>query len=312
MSRPRVELANHEAVYGFYEAYRPSMAGARFGHAVLSQIYPVTLDFAEGARGDIRSLAADGAGFAISSNHLSDRDQFMLASFPTEDEALAFLMGHTRIPAKEAVQNAPLPALGREIVRRGADMMGAVPAFRVKDRFDGIERSDRDPAEAKLQQAASEGLKRVLVQGLLEGDHIVSFDEGERNRVNLLEVQPLKRGRVDIVEAVRAADPSIEIATMPIAMYYPQSIVDGKLKLDYRHPVVHVGRPITEPVDTLEKLETVLRPALQENLDTAVEMVKDRDGEEAVLPEDELINVLKAMADERRRQKLERAAAKAA
>jgi hypothetical protein len=237
MSRPRVELENHEAVYDFYDGYHPSMAGARFGHAVLGRVYPVTLDFAEGARSDIRSLSAEGARFGIGSNHLSDRDQFLLASFTTEDEVLAFLMGHTRIPAKEAIQNAPIPGILRETVRRGADMMGSIPAFRVKDRFEGVERQDRDPEQVSLQQASSEGLKRVLVHGLVEGGHMVSFDEGERNRTNLLKIQQLKKGRVDIDQALRAIDPSIDLVTLPIGMYYPQSVEAGKLKIHYRRPV---------------------------------------------------------------------------
>ena len=60
------------------------------------------------------------------------------------------------------------------------------------------------------------------------------------------------------------------------------------------------------------KLETVLRPALQANLDAAVEMVKDRDGEEAVLPEAELVYILRVMAEERRRKKFEERALAAA
>jgi hypothetical protein len=309
MSRPTVEIGNYQGVYDFYQAYQPSSLGARLGHALMAGLYRSNVAFEEGARPEIGELRDEGAHFIVSSNHLTDRDQFTLGSFATEDEVLSFLIGHTSIPAKETIYTATadLPVVGPVVggaVRRFIDVMGAVPAFRVKDQFGGIDRKARDPVKVAFQEAASERLKSTLVT-LLNRGNIATFEEGERNRVNPREVQELKRGHVDMM-GHPDLDPSITVVTLPIGMYYPEAIKDGKLKVRHGHPSVHIGRPITERIDTLEKLAVVLKPAIQTNVSAAVEMVKERDGEGAVLPEAELIEVVRKQVEEKQRKKLER------
>ncbi|HZL07695.1 MAG TPA: hypothetical protein VFC50_00690 [Candidatus Dormibacteraeota bacterium] len=315
MSRPAVEIGNYPAAYDFYADYQPSMAAARVGHALMGGLYRVNLDFAEGARSEIANLRDEGVHFIISSNHITDRDQFTLGAFPTEDEVLKFLIGHTVIPAKETIYTATasLPVVGPlvgPLVRRGADIMGAVPAFRVKDQFGDTPREDRDPESAALQKASSAALLSTMVARVNRG-HEATFEEGQRNLVYPREVQDPKRGHVDLMNHPDL-DPSITVATVPIGIYYPELIKGGKLRFRHGHPSVYMGRPITERIDTLEKLAVILKPKMQENADVAIEMVRERDGEDALLPEEELREVMAKMAEVRERKKLEREEARAA
>jgi|GEM_PF-6395370 len=305
MSRPEVSLENYAELHAFHREYQPHPLSAWAGHNLMAAIYSAEVDFAEGARSEMEELHEEGYHFVISSNHYTDRDQFTLGSFVTEDPVLSFFRGDTSIPAKDPIYHVPVVG---GVIRRGCDIMGAVAAQRGKDIFGDVPVEDRDPELVALQRAASESLKLTLA-ALLERGNIATFEEGERNRVNPRQIQPLKRGHVDMMHAI---DPSLKVATMPIGIYYPETIAGGKLKVMHRRPSVYIGRPITERIDTVEKLDTLLRPAMQTQLNAAVEMVKERDGEESVLSKVDIATIMQVMAEERNRKKHEKEGARAA
>jgi hypothetical protein len=313
VKKPDIELANFEAVYNFSENFRPNPLIAWLGHKGMNAYAPADLGFEGSAEAEIDELFESGTRMLLSMTHSSESDQYSVISGVEESETLRRLRGHAHIPAKESVfhmGSIDKPVIGRIVnpllnrtVRFGVYHMGAIPTFRRKDVFgEGNVIVDQDRELLNLQTAASQRLLDLRVKLIRNGNHEGSFDEGTRNQVNWRRVQPLKRGRVDLINSLGE---DVPIAILPIGLYYPEKQVgESKIKRDYRHPAVHIGRPITERLVRVEMLETTLRPALQFNLDAAIEMIRTKWGDESLLPESDLVDILTRQAETRSKRKL--------
>lgn len=272
MRKPEVALENYKAVYDYYTTYRPNPIAARIGHALMSSFYRAELAYAPGAEATTKSLLAKGTGLVIPANHFTDRDQYVYGTMAQRSKTLHAIRGHTSIAAKPPV------FLKSDLQRRAVDIMGAVPAFRTKDIFAGAERNTRDTSLVSLQRAGSQALREMLVAKLDAGEHVAHFPEGERNKVNPLEVQPLKIGIGDMLCAVA---PDTPVAILPAGFYYPQEEVkdkNGELAIhwDYTHPAIYLGKPLTQRFEEPQAVIATLQPAMQECLDGAVQMIRDR------------------------------------
>lgn len=245
MARPKVELANYEAVYRYYETHKQNMAFARFAHFVLARVYRMDLTWDDGAPEAIAAAIQSGTRLIISPNHVTADDQYVIVAFAERLEALRPLRGKAFIPAEPSL----FSRRGRKgkMLRWAVDELGALPTFRLTDlKRRNIEITEESKA---TQHAATIRASEIQVAKLEAGEMMAGFWEGTRNRTDHRVVQPLKKGMAHT--AIAAAE-NVPVAILPAGIYYggePEDYDRPEVPAKYR-PHVHIGMPL--PVDTTD------------------------------------------------------------
>lgn len=246
MKKPEVIIENFEQVYDFYSNYQQPAFGARLGHRVMSWMFRPEVDYAPGANdASLELLNNPEKRTIIAINHLSDNDQYVVASMAHREPAFKQMIGNTFIQAKEPLFHHPNKML-RPLLRHGVDIMGAIPAFRKKD----ITEEQED-----LRHKATNRLIDVSIQKLQQGLHMAIFPEGTRNKDNPEKVQELKPGIAIVAGRVATFH---EVGIIPVGFAYDE---DKK-----RHPQMWIGEPMYEDDFSPENL----LPKLQQNMQDAV------------------------------------------
>lgn len=227
MKKPEVALENFEQVYDYYLDYQQPQWGARFGHWAMSKMFHPTVEYIGNAEDLIdESINAQDERTVIIMNHLTDQDQYVISSMITDEEVFRPMIGKTFIQAKEPLFHHPNRPL-RPLLRRGVDIMGAVPAFRKKDVNDDINPGLRRDATARLIDMSIEKLRR--------GGHMAMFPEGTRNKDCPETVQEFKSGLSSIIGGVAMTH---QVNIVPIGFTYQLS---GQSL--GRRPHIAVGEP---------------------------------------------------------------------
>lgn len=231
MSRPKISLENHEAVYDWYSQRQPNPRVARFAHYVLGMVlYPDTTFELGAEEGISRHFGNDGLVLLIA-NHRSTLDPLVLAALVQQNPALHPLIGNVVIPAKSEVQ-AKLPY--RVLRRPLFDNFVLVPAFRSKD----LKNSKLPMAEAEaLQKDAAKGLTGALAGFGNKGNSIAYFPHGER--VKPKSDDPIRAG---IGYLAMGLEDRARFAMLPIGIYGSKAT-----------PNLYVGNLLSIP-DTRDKV----------------------------------------------------------
>ena len=195
------------------------------------------------------------ARIIIAANHINNRDQYVVAASAQIEPTLRPMRGKTFIPAKEPLFQNPL-------LRRGVDVMGAMPAFRTKDAA-RTKNADKAENRQKLRSMASRQLIETAIARIDQGNHMAIFPEGTRNTVDPLRVQELKGGVGIIATGVSTETP---IAVVPMGLCY--GLEDNFASLS---PAVHIGQPLTDRFEHPSTLTAELYGQLQHCVDQAAE-----------------------------------------
>lgn len=248
MKKPEVTLENYEQVYNYYADYQQPLAGARLGHRVMSLMFRPQVSYSPNAKDAIVDLINDSSKRTIIAvNHLTDNDQYVVASMAHREKAFRQMIGNTFIQGKEPLFHHP-NRLIRPLLRGGVDIMGAIPAFRKKDV--GSE-------QEQLRHDATAKMLDVSTYKMLRGKLMAVFPEGTRNKENPEKVQELKPGIAVVAGRVAVHH---EVGIIPIGFAYNEE--------DKRHPQMWVGEPMYEEDYSTEQF----LPKLQQNLQDAVNL----------------------------------------
>ncbi len=263
--RPAVRLADHEALYRYYEAHEQNRAFARFAHVALNRYFKLDLSCDPGAEKALADALASGTRLVLSPNHITGDDQYVIVAAAEKLKALRPLRGKAFIPAEPSL----FVRRGRKgkMLRWAVDELGALPTFRRED----LRRQGLEGAEGvdELYRACTVRASEIQVSKLLQGHSMAGFWEGTRNRVDHRVVQPLKKG---IAHTAIAASKSVDVAIVPMGFYfgsepddYQRPDLPGK-----RRPLVHVGMPIPVDTDDPEVLVGRVHAAIQSCVDVVV------------------------------------------
>ena len=254
MKKPEVTLENFEQVYDYYLDYQQPRWGARLGHWAMSKMFQPSVEYIAGAEDLIdESINSKDVRTVIIMNHLTDQDQYVISSMITDEEVFKPMIGNTFIQAKEPLFHHPNRLL-RPLLRRGVDVMGAVPAFRKKD--------IGDDANSQLRRDATARLIDVSVEKLRRSGYMAMFPEGTRNKNDPKKVQEFKSGLSSVVGGVAMTH---RVNIIPIGFTYQ---MDGQSL--GRHPHIAVGEPLTySDFDESSFLED-LQGCLQTVVDSAL------------------------------------------
>lgn len=253
MKKPEVILENYKQVYDYYEEYQQPKAGARLGHSVMSWMFRPQVEYSQGAKEASLDLLKDpNKRTIIAINHLSDNDQYVVASMAHREQSFRQMIGNTFVQAKEPLFHHPNKII-RPLLRRGVDVMGAVPAFRKKDVTEDQE---------QLRHDATARLLDISVNKLQRGMHMAIFPEGTRNKDNPDKVQELRPGVAIVAGRVATA---CEVGIIPVGFTY-----EG----DKRHPKMWVGEPILDSDFSADTFLPFLRDSLQDAVNNARENLK--------------------------------------
>lgn len=216
MGKPVVTLENQQAVYEYYARHQQGRALARAAYAGLAARYRPRVAYADGAREAIAALLAEGGNLLIAVNHLSDKDQYILAAAAWRSPLRA-IIGRTRVLAKDELFADP----GR---RRQIDMMGGIPVFRSKNH--GL----RAVADAGRQMMDTSAAR------LARGDSLAIFPEGTCNLDDPARVQHVNSGIGHI--AARAARLGAAPALLCLGIGYREGTAGSAS--------VYLGGPVRE------------------------------------------------------------------
>lgn len=245
--RPKVELENYDAVYDFYEYYQPNETLARIGHFAMNMAFRPHITFADGAETAIQDHLNNDTRFIIPANHLSDKDQYVVAAMARQAKILRPLIGNTDIPTKPSLSHNPL-------LRYAIDIMGSIPVIRAKDI------SDEETKD--LQREARIRYEQVQANRIANGFHLALFPEGTRNTTDPYNVQEIKHGVGNILQRL----PFSNVALLPVGLWYGMG--DQK---DMRHPEVFIGNPVVEGIKDREKVLSIVHNELQICVDSAID-----------------------------------------
>ncbi len=242
MKKPPVKLQNYEQVYDFYRDFVPSDRATRIGFKAMSLIAKPQVSYDSGAEETIEQLISSNSKVIVTPNHINDKDQYVVSALARREASLKPLVGKTFIPAKESLfQN--------KILRAGVEVMGAIPVFRALDI-----KTD-DPGQVELQRRAADRFIDTALYRIVEyDDNMAIFPEGTRNKVNSVEVQPLKSG-IGIIVGKLLTEATVGI--IPVGLQYSDSE-------SWRKPFIHVGNPmIVEGYSSQDQVIEELRPKMQ-------------------------------------------------
>jgi len=248
MEKPEVTLENYNAVYNFYRMYRQPRLGAAIGHGAMALAFKPDMTYKGSADDLIRDHLRDGSRLIIALNHISDKDQYVVAAMARREQAFQPMVGNTFIQSKVPLFHHP-NKLVRPLLRHGVDVMGAIPAFRKKD---------SDGQSDELRKAATSELLETSVAKMQQGQHMAVFPEGTRNKENPNVVQPLKEGIIYVASKVAAEH---VVAVVPIGFTY-----DSRP----RYPEMVVAEPIVDYEFSANTFLLELRDIMQECVDQAI------------------------------------------
>lgn len=215
-SKSVVALENQQEVYDYYLDHQQNRLLSKAAYAGLSLRYRPRVSYADGAREQIRERLAAGGNLIIAVNHLTNKDQYILAASAWQSP-LRRIIGRTRVLAKDELFVDPA-------MRRQIDLMGGIPVFRSKNH--GM-RAVSD-AGRRMMEISAERLRR--------GDSLAIFPEGTCNTEDPAVVQHVNSGIGHI--AWRAMKLGATPALLHLGISYgPDSV---------RSASVHIGRPIAE------------------------------------------------------------------
>ncbi len=247
MRRPPVTLENYQQVYDFYTEYRPYQRTTKTLGRLMACLFKPQVTYAEGAEEQIAELFDNDRSIVIASNHVSATDPPVIAAMAMRESVLQPMIGNSFIPAKASLFKRPL--------RHAVDGLGSIPVFR---------KEDATPETEALLLRAGSRLFRTCIARLNAGQNMVIFPEATRNQNpdNLLKLQ---NGVGKMVCAVSDVE---QPAVVPMAIRY-----DGT-RPGMRKPVVYVSNPSEEPFTRSRDVMSWLQPAMQESLDSVIEISK--------------------------------------
>lgn len=218
MEKAEVTLENERDVYDYYLAHQQNRVLSKAAYAALSLRYRPRVSYADGARELIRARVNAGGNFIVAVNHLTDKDQYILAATAWRSR-LRPIIGRTRVLAKDELFIDPA-------MRPKIDLMGGIPVFRSKNH--GM-RAVAD-AGRRMMEVSAERLRR--------GDSLAIFPEGTCNTVDPARVQHVNSGIGHI--AWRATKLGTTPALLHLGISYgdaPQTVQSAR---------VHIGQPILD------------------------------------------------------------------
>jgi len=238
-----ITLENADEVYAFYAGHRQPVMRARAAYAYLATRYRPVISYDEGARRQIDELRRRHVRFVICANHLSDKDQFVLAATAFRSP-LRRLIGHIRVLAKDELFDD---------VRQRAqiDVMGGIPVFRPKDH------------QMRAAVAAGRQMIDVCVERATRfGDSVAVFPEGTCNVIDPSTLLPIASGIGHIAHGIAE---NSEVVLLPIGIAYPDETRVGAR--------VVLGNPESiDPTDTPAAITRRVRTRLQDTVSTAWEV----------------------------------------
>lgn len=266
MRRPEVSLDNYIDVYRFYDSHHQSQFFAQVAHRALARVYKAKITCSDGVRNTLHSELSQGSRLILAPNHTSADDQYVVASLARRLPELRPLIGNTIIPTEPFLLNRK--GVAGRMLRRSADGLGSIPAFRKKDleRLDpSIESADKEVLYRKAMIMAQD----VQISKMVRGSHMAGFLEGERNRIDYRRLQLLKNGMgYTAIEVAKSA----RVLFVPVGFYFGGEPIDyTELVFPDKHkPHVHVGMPIPVETHDVSELIAQLHPAIQSCVDLAI------------------------------------------
>lgn len=249
MKKPEVTLHNYEVVYDYYTQYSQPKVGAYIGHKAMSLMFRPNIEYTEGAQQAVEDILDNDGRLVVALNHLSDNDQYVVSAMALREQTFRPMVGNTFIQSKEVLFHHPNKLL-RPLLRRGVDVMGAIPAFRKKD----VGEEDTD-----LRRQATNRMLQTSIQKLNNGQHMAIFPEGTRNKEQPDVVQELKPGICTVLGGVAS---NLLVGIVPIGFTY-----EG----DKRRSEMWVDGPIIYSGQDNNVLLADLRDSLQYSVDRAIE-----------------------------------------
>lgn len=248
MRKPEVTLNNYKSVYDYYKQYKQPRTGAYIGHKVMSWMFRPQVEYNKGAEDSVYDMiSGSDTRVIIALNHLSDNDQYVVASMAIKEPAFKPMVGNTFIQSKEPLFHHPNKLL-RPFLRRGVDVMGAIPAFRKKDISED---------QADLRRLATNELIQISIDKLRSGQNMAIFPEGSRNIANPDIVQELRPGIIAVASQVALTH---QVSVVPVGFTY-----EG----NKRQPSMWVGEPILDSGFSADTFLPLLHGSLQNAVDNA-------------------------------------------
>jgi len=252
MKKPEVILENYEQVYDYYEHYNQPKFGAKLGHMAMASVFKPSVEYADNALEFIEDLINDPQiHCVVAVNHLSDNDQYVVSAMAHREPVFKPLIGNTFIQSKEPLFHHPNKII-RPLLRRGVDVMGAIPAFRKKD---------VDESKAELRRLSTSKLIEISANKLRSGKSMAIFPEGTRNNIDPEVVQPLRHGIVSVVSDVALTD---EVCVIPVGFTYNNK----------RRPNMFVEEPVLISELGVDNILPWLHNSLQLAVDSALQQSK--------------------------------------
>ncbi|WP_024794669.1 lysophospholipid acyltransferase family protein [Tomitella biformata] len=244
MGKPVVTLENQQDVYDYYLEHQQNRLTSKAAYAALSVRFRPRVSYADGAREAIEGLLAGGGSLIIAVNHLSDKDQYILAATAWRSP-LRSIIGRTRVLAKDELFADPKQ-------RRQIDMMGGIPVFRGKNH--GM----RAVADAGRR------MMDISAERLARGDSLAIFPEGTCNLLDPAQVQRVNSGIGHI--AARAIKLGAALALLPLGIRYGGAAgAVGSVGA----ASVYIGNPVREfPAKPME-IARLVQCGLQDVVDAA-------------------------------------------
>jgi len=249
MKKPEVTLRNFEEVYDYYTQYQQPKMGAYLGHKAMSLAFRPSVKYAKGAERKIQDIIDSNGRLVVALNHLSDNDQYVVSAMALREKVFRPIVGNTFIQSKEILFHHPNKAV-RPLLRRGVDVMGAIPAFRKKD----VSSENTD-----LRRQATDRMFETSITKINNGQHMAIFPEGARNKEQPGIVQELKPGIAVVLGGIAT---NLDVGIVPIGFTY-----EGKK----HNPSMWVEEPLPLQCFEGESFMTDLRDSLQYSVDRALE-----------------------------------------
>ncbi|GGF11910.1 lysophospholipid acyltransferase family protein [Williamsia phyllosphaerae] len=241
-----IALANADEVYAFYGTHRQPVLRARAAYAYLAARYRPVIGYDDDARDRITALRRREVRFVVCANHLSDKDQFVLAATAFRTP-LRRLIGHIRVLAKDELFDDAKQ-------RAQIDVMGGIPVFRPKDH--------------QMRAAVAAGRQMIDVcvdRATRYGDSIAVFPEGTCNVTDPSTLLPIASGIGHIAHGIAG---NVEVALLPIGIAYPDDTRVGAR--------VVLGVPeLIDADDTPAAITRQVRTRLQDSVSRARALMAD-------------------------------------
>jgi acyltransferase-like protein len=205
--RPRIErdLSNWDAVSAYYAEHGPNVGFQKAFHVIMDRLLvdPHTV-FAPGAEEGISEHLASGDPTILAMTHHSWFDPSNdAAAMEHEREVFGPIIGKFVVPAR--MDYFAYPVIG-PIIAIG----GAKPMARKKDLANYYASQGRSKEEIDEllkatggdRKASNDVIQRLMVDMAMSGLVYASYIEGTRNRGDQTELQPVRGGIKDLLEAM--------------------------------------------------------------------------------------------------------------